>query len=134
MSKSVETLVLFLAIVIGTLLGSAPNRAHAEDATNVTSVVAAAVKDNKLTIKADNATFGDTAPGVPKKLTVEYRIGDEKLKREVNESGRLEIIVPADQKLVITKAVYGPADGSKASQLDASAAPAEVLETLPGFK
>lgn len=125
--------MLCLAIVIGTLFGAAPVWAHAEDATNVTSVVAAAVKDNKLTINADNATFGDTAPGIPKKLTVEYRIGDEKLKREVNENGRLEIVVPADLKLVITKAVYGPADGSKPSQFDASVTPVEVLETLPGF-
>jgi len=107
--------------------------AFADDATNVTSVVAAAVKDNKLTITADNGTFGDTAPGIPKKLTVEYRIGDEKLKREVNENGQLEIAVPAGQTLVITKAVYGPTDGSKPAPSDASVAPVEVLETLPGF-
>ena len=134
MLKSVGMLVLFQAIAIGTLCVSAPVAAHAEDTTNVTSVVAAAVKDNKLTINADNTTFGDTAPGIPKKLTVEYRIGDEKLKREVNEGGRIEIVVPAGQKLVITKAVYGPADGSKPAQFDASVAPVEVLETLPGFK
>ncbi len=134
MSKSAGTLVLCLSIVIGALFGSAPVRAHADEATNVTSVVVAAVKDNKLTINADNATFGDTAPGTPKKLTVEYRIGDEKLKREVNENKRLEIVAPADQKLVITKAVYGPADGSQPSQSDPSVAPVEVLETLPGFQ
>ncbi len=134
MMKSVGMSVLFQAVVIGILFVSAPMPAHAEDTTTVTSVVAAAVKDNKLTINADNSTFGDTAPGIPKKLTVEYRIGDEKLKREVNEGGRIEIVVPAGQKLVITKAVYGPADGSKPSQFDASVAPVEVLETLPGFK
>ena len=134
MLKSVGMLVLFQALAIGILFVSAPMPAHAEDTTNVTSAVVAAVKDNKLTINADNATFGDTAPGVPKKLTVEYRIGNEKLKREVNEGGRLEIVVPAGQKLVITKAVYGPTDGSKPAQFDASVAPVEVLETLPGFK
>ena len=134
MLKSVGMLLLFQTIATGILFVSSPMPAHAEDATTVTSVVAAAVKDNKLTINADNATFGDTAPGIPKKLTVEYRIGDEKLKREVNEGGRIEIVVPAGQKLVITKAVYGPADGSKPSQFDASVAPVEVLETLPGFK
>ncbi len=134
MLKSVGMLVLFQAIAIGALFVSAPVAAHAEDTTNVTSVVAVAVKENKLTINADNTTFGDTAPGIPKKLTVEYRIGDEKLKREVNEGGRLEIVVPAGQKLVITKAVYGPADGSKPAQFDASVAPVEVLETPPGFK
>lgn len=134
MLKSVRMLVLFQAIAIGALFVSAPMPAHAEDTTNVTSVVAAAVKDNKLTIGADNTTFGDTAPGIPKKLTVEYRLGDEKLKREVTEGGRIEIVAPAGQKLVITKAVYGPVDGSKPSQFDASVAPVEVLETLPGFK
>jgi len=87
------------------LLGGVLTQGFAEDATNVTSVVTAAVKNNKLTINADNATFGDTAPGVTKKLTVEYRIGNENLKKEVGESGRLEIVVPAGQKLVITKAV-----------------------------
>ena len=134
MLKSVGTLVLFHTIAIGAFFGSAPVPAHAQDTTNVTSAVAAAVKDNKLTINADNGTFGDTAQGIPKKLTVEYRIGDEKLKREVNEGGQLEIVVPAGQKLVITKAVYGPADGSKPSKSDASVAPAEALETLPDFK
>ena len=134
MLKSVGMLVLFQALAIGILFESAPRPAHAEDTTSVTSVVAAAVKDNKLTINADNTTFGDTAPGIPKKLTVEYRIGDEKLKREVNEGGRIEIVAPAGQKLVITKAVYGPVDGSKPAQFDASVAPVEVLETLPGFK
>ena len=82
-----ERWALFHAIVIGTLFEVFPLPAHAEDASNVTAAVAAAVKDNKLTINADNTTFGDTAPGVPKKLFVQYSIGDEKLKRDVNEGG-----------------------------------------------
>jgi putative heme-binding domain-containing protein len=106
--------------------------ALAGDATDVTSVVAAAVKDNKLAINADNEAFGDTAPGIPKKLHVDYRIGAEKIHRDVNEGEHLEIAAPFGRKLVITKAVYGPADGSK-SPLDAGADPAAVLETLPGF-
>ncbi|MCX7392283.1 MAG: c-type cytochrome [Planctomycetia bacterium] len=133
MLKSVGIGMLFQAILIVTLIGSALMPAHAEDATNVTAAVVAAVKDNTLTMSADNTTFSDTAPGIPKKLTVEYRIGNENIKREVNEGGRLEIVVPAGQKLSIVKAVYGPADGSKPSQSDASVAPVEVLETLPGF-
>ena len=51
----------------------------------------------------------------------------------MNENGQLEIAVPAGQTLVITKAVYGPTDGSKPAPSDASVAPVEVLETLPGF-
>ncbi len=134
MLRNAGTVVLFQAIAIGALVLSAASFAQAaEDPTNVTAAVTAAVKDNKLSINADNVTFTDTALGVPKKLTVEYRIGDEKLKREVNEGGQLEITVPDGQKLVIIKAVYGPADGSKPQQSDASIAPMEVLETLPGF-
>lgn len=102
----------------------------ADDPTDVTPVVAAAVKDNKLSIIASNATFGDTAPGIPKKLDIDYRIGDEELKREVGENGRIEIETPAGKKLFIIKAVYGPADGSKPANIENAA---EVLDTLPGF-
>lgn len=118
-----------LALAITVALFTAP--ANADDATNVTSVVAAAVKDNKLSISANNETFGDTAPGIPKKLHVEYRVGEEKLARDVNEGGRIELAAPQGKKLVITKAVYGPADGSKPVSIEN---PEEVLDTLPGFK
>ena len=103
----------------------------AGDGTNVTSVVAAAVKDNRLALNADNDAFGDTAPGLPKKLHVEYRFGAEKLQCDVGEGEQLEIAAPAGRKLVITKAVYAPADGSVPSQLADD--PAAALETLPGF-
>ena len=107
----------------------------AKDPTDVTAVVAAAVKDGKLSIPASNEKFGDTAPGVPKKLHVEYTIGAEKLSREVGENGNFEIAAPAGQKLVILKAVYGPTDGSKPAAAGVlSENPGEVLDTLPGFK
>jgi len=130
LTVSLESLcqhVTMLALVVA--LFASP--AFAEDATDVTSVVTAAVKENKLVIAVDNQTFGDTAPGVPKKLRVEYRIGDEKLVREANEGSRIEISVPAEQKFVVTKAVYGPADDSKPANISK---PEELLETLPGFK
>ncbi|MFM7057860.1 MAG: c-type cytochrome [Planctomycetota bacterium] len=104
--------------------------ATAADKTDVTAKVAAAVHDNKLTISATNETFGDTVPGIPKKLRVEYRVGDRKEVSEVNEGGRLEIAAPAGEELIILKAQYCPADGSK--PLDYSQ-PAEFLDTLPGF-
>jgi putative heme-binding domain-containing protein len=106
----------------------------APDPSDVTKVVVAAVKDGKLSIVADNETFTDTAPGTPKKLTVDYRLGDEKLKREVGEGSRLEISAPAGKKLMIAKAVYGPADGSKPESFDPNADPADLLQTLPDFK
>jgi putative heme-binding domain-containing protein len=117
---------LMSAIILA--LVAAP--AGAEDATDVTAKVIAAVTGNKLSISASNATFGDTAPGIPKKLTIEYRIGEEKLKREVGENGSIEIAAPVGQELMITKAVYGPADGSKPVNIEDAE---EVLDTLPGF-
>lgn len=101
------------------------------DETDVTKVVSAAVKDNKLSISASNETFGDTAQGVPKSLRVEYRLNDEKLQKEVSEGRQLEIAAPAGAKLVILKAVYGPADGSKPVSFENITA---ALDTLPGFK
>ncbi len=118
-----------IAIVFA--LSAAP--ALAADGTNVTSTVAAAVKDNKLSISAGNETFGDTAPGIPKSLHVEYRIDGVKHHRDVSEGRELVIAAPPGQTLVITKAIYGPADGSAPPQSDAAADPAAVLETLPGF-
>lgn len=134
MLKAAGKAIWFQVMAAVLLSLSSPMRAIAEDATTVTPVVASAAKGNRLAIQADNSTFGDTAPGIPKKLTVEYRLGGEKLKREVAEGGRLEIVAPPGKRLVIMKAVYGPADGSKPSQFDASIDPAAVLETLPGFK
>lgn len=113
------------------VLVSAADWAFAGDDTDVTKVVTAAVKNNQLSITASNETFGDTAPGIPKKLRLEYQVGDEKLSKEVNEGNRLEISAPAGVKLTVTKAIYGPADGSKPVSIENAA---EVLDTLPGFK
>ncbi len=117
----------------------------AEDAGDVTAKVAAAVKDNKLSIKVGNEAFGDTAPSVPKSFTLEYSIGDTKLKKTAHENADVEITAPAGQKLVIIKAIYGPADGSKAAgaaagggggggRVDAATDPNAALDILPGFK
>ncbi|MEI7908395.1 MAG: heme-binding protein [Verrucomicrobiota bacterium] len=109
--------------------------AGASDPTDVTTTVAAAVKGGHLTIPANNSVFGDTAPGVPKKLHVEYRAGAASLVREVAEGGQLDLAVPTGQTLAITKAVYGPADNSvPVSAAAITENPAAVLDTLPGFK
>ncbi len=107
----------------------------AKDPSNVTASVAAEVKNGHLTVTASNEKFGDTAPGVPKKLRVEYRIGSESLAREVPEGGLIDIAAPAGQTLVVVKAVYGPADGSPVSSPgDVSDDPSALLDVLPGFK
>ena len=101
----------------------------AEDKTDVTSVVVAAVVDNRLSIDASNDTFGDTAPGLAKRLRVEYRIGNEELQSEASEGEKLEIAAPEGQKLVIIRAVYEAVVPEPMDFGDA----AEILDALPGF-
>ena len=111
----------------------APGLAWAAKGTDVTAEVTAAVKENRLSIAADNSVFGDTAPGVPKKLRVEYKIGDEPKSqvREAPEGGRIELAAPAGKKLAIVKAFYEPADGSKPVTIEN---PQDALEAPPGFQ
>ena len=126
--------ILPLAGVLAYLI-AAGMAAGAKDPTDVTATVAAAVKGERLTISANNNVFGDTAPGVPKRLHVEYSSNSDKLTKDAGEGGQLEISVPAGRKLVITKAVYGPADGSKVVAASAiTEDPGALLDTLPGFK
>ncbi len=107
----------------------------ATNPTDVTDKVIAAVKDESLSIKASNELFGDPAVGIAKKLTVEYQAGDEKLSAETGEGGSIQISAPAGKKLIVLKALYGPADGSSpANSATLITTPGEVLETLPGFK
>ena len=107
----------------------------ATNPTDVTDKVIAAVKDESLSIKASNELFGDPAVGIAKKLTVEYQAGDEKLTAETSEGGSIQISAPAGKKLIVLKALYGPADGSSpANSATLITTPGEVLETLPGFK
>ena len=124
-----------LAIVVATLAAVDSSYGAKKDPTDVTAKVAAAVKDESLSITAGNDLFGDTAPGVPKKLTVEYTIGEDAFTREVGENGRLEIAAPAGKRIAILKANYGPADGSKpVNAADLTENPGELLDTLPGFE
>jgi len=97
---------------------------------DVTETLAAAVKQDRLSITVDNALFSDPAPGIPKKLHVEYRIGAERFSRDEPESGKLEISAPAGRKLVILNAVYGPDDNSKPGS---EATPAGAIEIHKDF-
>jgi len=75
---------------------------------DVTAQVAAAVKDNKLKISANNDNFGDPAPGKVKKFSVEYTMGDAAAQtKTVAEGEDVEIVAPADKKLTVKRAVYG---------------------------
>jgi putative heme-binding domain-containing protein len=105
----------------------------AKNKTDVTATVAAAVKDESLSVPANNAMFGDTVPSVPKKLTIELQVGDEIITKEALEGGRIEYSAPAGKKLLVLKAIYGPVDGA-ADPSRLTEKPSEVLDTLPGFK
>jgi hypothetical protein len=127
-NRALLTCIASCLVVTGTALA-------AKHPTDVTDKVIAAVKDESLSISASNDLFGDTAFGVPKKLTVEYQAGDEKLTSEADEGGRVQIAAPAGKKLIILKATYGPADGSTPVNAGAlTETPGEVLVTLPGFQ
>src|ERR1043165_4198164 len=72
--------------------------ALAEDHTDVTTTVVAAVKDNKLSIAADNETSGNPVPGVVKKLHLKSPVGGAVQKREGPEGERMKTAAPAGQK------------------------------------
>jgi hypothetical protein len=81
--------------------------------TDVTEKVAGMVKDDRLSVEANNDNFGDPAEGVTKKLTVDYKIGDVARSRTVNEGETLKIS-GKKSKLIIRKAAYGDLpDGQK---------------------
>ncbi len=85
---------------------------RAEDApapANVLDKVAAAVKDNALSISVDNDTLGtDPAVGVGKQLRVKYTIDGVAGAASAMEGETLTIANDKpDKKLVITEAMYG---------------------------
>ena len=106
------------------ILGAAYGRADVNQI--VTRAVNWAASPNTLSITADNATFGDNWPGVPKTLTVVFRYGSDggvavktvKEGETLTLSGadyqasrdRASVATPQFGKLTIWGASYGPAD------------------------
>jgi tetratricopeptide (TPR) repeat protein len=74
---------------------------------DVTERVLAEVKDNKVSIVASNANFGDPAPGVVKKLRIDYLEGGEPRSKTVQENETLVIVAGDGKPLIVKKAVYG---------------------------
>lgn len=95
--------------------------------TQVTKAVNGSVMPNTLSIAANNQTFGDSWPGVPKTLTVVFRFGSDgrvlvKTAREgetlslgageyqASRDGASTAPPTGDDKLIVWGASYGPAD------------------------
>ncbi len=74
----ISTRLLILKAVYGDLAGGKTD--------DVTEQVAALVRKNKLTVKADNETFGDPAGGVVKKLRVDYLFDGKRKSKTVGEN------------------------------------------------
>lgn len=88
-----ETLLLPQPKLVGELkilsakYGDLPNG----DSADVLELVSKSLKNNRLEFLADNDVLGDPAPGVFKKLRVEYQIGEVKLAKSVYEGNKLVI-------------------------------------------
>jgi HEAT repeat protein len=73
---------------------------------DVTAKVAELVKAGQVMIDAENATFGDTAPGKVKKLRVEYTVNGVAKQATVNENASLRLNV--ESALTASPEVTGP--------------------------
>jgi hypothetical protein len=76
-------------------------------AVDVTDRLRGEVVDNRLSVVANNNNFSDPAPGVPKKLRVEYSIDSSPGVRTADENETLVIAAAAGKRLEIRRAVYG---------------------------
>ena len=106
------------------ILGAAYGRAEVNEA--VMRAVNWAASPNTLSITADNATFGDNWPGVPKTLTIVFRYGSDGgvAVKTVKEGETITLgdadyqasrdhasgVTPKFGKLTVWGASYGPAD------------------------
>lgn len=78
------------------------------DLVDVTEQLRALVRDNRLSVRADNAIAGDPAPNVVKQLRVEYTVDGQPASATVDEGAMLTIPAAGVQgKLEIRRALYG---------------------------
>jgi hypothetical protein len=96
-------------VIVKAVYGDLPDG----DKTDVTTKVAGMVKDDRLSVVANNDNFDDPAEGVVKKLKVDYTIDGKAGSKTVNEDETLAVN-GKPSKIVIVKAVYGDLpDGDK---------------------
>ncbi|MCD6350862.1 MAG: discoidin domain-containing protein [Armatimonadetes bacterium] len=93
-------------------------------AVDVTQQLARMVRDNKLTVRADNGIAGDPASGVVKTLAVQYQLDGRPYEVRVTEGQTLTLPPKGKKgKLLILRAVYGdlpagPLPGPKKQVVD----------------
>jgi hypothetical protein len=101
-------------VIVKAVYGDLPDGAK----TDVTAQVTKLVKDDRLSVVANNDTFGDPAEGTAKKLTVDYTIDGKAGSKSAPEDQTL-VISAKPSKIVIVKAVYGDLpDGEKTDVTD----------------
>lgn len=113
---------------------SADSSLPGEAQADVTRVVAAAVKDGRLSIKVENDLLGgDPALLKVKTLRVDYRMDGTDATKTVREHEVLEL---AGSGLQVKRARYGHfTDGGPGFRVQAAVAePSRVVETLPAVK
>jgi hypothetical protein len=74
---------------------------------DVTAKLRAGIADNRLSMVANNDNFGEPAPGIVKKLRVEYLIDSSPGVRTISENSTLVIAAAPGKTLEIRRAVYG---------------------------
>lgn len=111
-------------VVREALYGDVPNGPSA----NVTDKVAQLVVAGTLTIPADNATFGDTAPGVPKRLRVTFTANGVESSQTVEEGGTM-VLATADVSPALMEALAAAYDKATG---DAKPAMIRVLAATAG--
>jgi hypothetical protein len=80
-------------------------------AVDVTAALAGQVKDNRLSVVVNNKNLGrDPAFNVVKRLRVDYELGGQSYKKEVNENQRL--VLPEESENVISLRKSFPANSS----------------------
>ena len=107
---------------------------RADTSKDVLAVVAAAVKDGRLSLQVDNdALGGDPAVGVPKVLELSYLLDGRRGYKTVPEQSTLELTGP---DLKIIRASYGAKSiGEAGLRIQAAVAePSRVMNVLPAVK
>jgi len=86
---------------------------------DVTATLRTKIEQGALPVQVSNATFGEPAPGVPKKLEVEYTVNGVAGKQLVQEGGTFDLAAQAVPTAIVDK-LAAPLSGTPTSEARAS--------------